>query len=68
MNKNQKNLTYDLEKEEKIALNKDYKETLLVKEDEPQDSNLNKLIIATCICVVFMIVEIIGGYMASSIA
>jgi len=48
---------------------KDEEEPLIEKEGKKKsDKNLKKLIIVTCVCCVFMIIEVIGGYMASSIA
>jgi Co/Zn/Cd efflux system component len=48
---------------------KDDAETpLLAKEKKKSDKNLRKLVIVTMVCFVFMVIEIIGGYIASSIA
>ncbi len=49
---------------------KDALEPLLGKENEQRKSNknLNKLILVTIVCFFFMVIEIIGGYFASSIA
>ena len=38
------------------------------KDVEVEDKNLNKLWTVSLICLVFMIIEVIGGYMANSIA
>lgn len=48
---------------------KDDEEPLLQeKSNKKANKNLKKLVIVTCICTVFMIIEVIGGYLASSIA
>ena len=49
---------------------KDDAEEPLLPKNTPikANKNLNKLILVTCVCSVFMIIEVIGGYMASSIA
>jgi zinc transporter 2 len=41
---------------------------VLIEEIQPDNSTLRKLWIVSGICLVFMIIEIIGGYLASSIA
>jgi Co/Zn/Cd efflux system component len=47
---------------------KDEEEPLLDKNIRKSNKNLNKLILVTMVCSVFMVIEVIGGYLASSIA